>query len=220
MSETEIAERAACSGILCRPLQQRAPQFFIREMSRLMENPLTLSPLCFLEQFSLWSSPLKVTEYLWTWDSLSEPPLSPVTLHVEVSETRVWMWHLGTRFRGEHSSAGMMVGLDHPRGLFNPQWFYDSGKGIKISISSLHVDLPYGKKLGNLQHVILMCPFCTKYILSGHSRLKENYPSWKRLWDGQVKGLCSATAWSKMDIGEAAEAGCRERRKIYLSVWI
>lgn len=189
-------------------------------MSRLLENPLTLSPLCFLEPFSLGSSPRKVTEYLWTWDSFSRPPLSPVTLHWKVSKTRVWMWHLGTRFHGEHGSAGMMVGLDHPRGLFQPQWFYDWGKGIKISISSLHVDLPYGKKLGNLQHVILMCLLCTKYILSGHSRLKKNYPSWRRLWDGQVKGLCSATAWSKMDVREAAEAGCRKRRKIYLSVLI
>lgn len=37
----------------------------------------------------------------------------------------------------------------------------------------MHVDLTYGKKPGSLQCVILMCQLCSKYILSGHCRLKK-----------------------------------------------
>lgn len=128
--------------------------------------------------------------------------------------TRVWMWHFGTRFCGEHTSAGIII-LEIP---YNLSAFMIQEKVLKLSISSLHVDQPYGKEFGNLQHVILMCKLCSKYILCGHCRLQKNCPSWKGLWGGEVKGLCSARAWSKMDIREAAEAGCRGEQEMHLSV--
>lgn len=39
---------------------------------------------------------------------------------------KVWIWHLGTLFTGEHGDAGLMVGLNDHRGLFQPKQFYSS----------------------------------------------------------------------------------------------
>lgn len=36
------------------------------------------------------------------------------------------MWHLGTWFYGKHGSAGLEVGFNEGRGLFQPKLFYDS----------------------------------------------------------------------------------------------
>lgn len=35
------------------------------------------------------------------------------------------MWHLGLWLSGEIGSAGVMVGLDDLRGIFQPKLFYD-----------------------------------------------------------------------------------------------
>lgn len=52
------------------------------------------------------------------------------------------IWHLGTQFTGEHGSAGLIVGLDYLRDLYQSEQFYGSVILIEIGhIESLPLTL-------------------------------------------------------------------------------
>lgn len=64
----------------------------------------------------------------------------------------MWMWLLGAWFSGKHSGAGLTVGLDYLRGLFQPQRLCDFIVVSCLSINSqqVHQDGRQEAPLGTL----------------------------------------------------------------------
>lgn len=56
---------------------------------------------------------------------------------------------LGIWFNGAHSAAGLMVGLDDHRGLFQPYQFYDSMSLYQLSFQIVSSDSPTIKSVLN-----------------------------------------------------------------------